>query len=195
MDCPGHSCLRGLILPSNELLLITCCSVRCSSPGRFKMRRKYQSLSSGVPAVTSRFKSCAKFASPVTVAIATAVVGAVLVQQTFSNSVCTVGTRDPYCGGPGTSPCDYSDCLAGSGNCYYSNGYDYPIVGTRNVSVSTWYSCYYFPAFFYSCNQGYAPCGVTYDYIDQCVNVCSGAFYWSGCAALQGSVACPQGQQ
>jgi hypothetical protein len=102
------------------------------------------------------------------------------------------GLIQQACGAPGTSPCDFTNCLGGGGTCTDSNGDPAPLLGSKNVSIQTWYFCYTFNAAFYSCTVGQAPCGVTFDYEDaSCVNICSGGLYWTACAALQGSRGCP----
>jgi hypothetical protein len=102
------------------------------------------------------------------------------------------GTFQQMCGGPGTSPCNFTSCLSGSGTCTAANGDQVPVLGSKNVSIQTWYFCYTYNAAFQKCTVGLAPCGVTFDYEDEdtCVNICSGSWYWQACAALQGSTPC-----
>lgn len=99
-------------------------------------------------------------------------------------------TFQQYCGKGTTSPCDYTNCLSGSGTCSYMGGND-PCTNSRNVQLQQWYACFKFSAAFYQCSFGYVACGTTYDYIDTCTNACFGSFYWTGCAALSGSTPCP----
>jgi hypothetical protein len=100
---------------------------------------------------------------------------------------------DPnYCGAPGTNPCSYGTCDFTSGGACYDGQYHADSYRRVTDPPANWYRCYRSLFSGTGCYEGLVSCGNTWGYIDNtCIHSCSTYYFWTGCAALQGSTPCP----